>query len=289
MPQTRQHIQRSYSQQRQRHSQAPDTGVRLTRDGIERFMAVCQAEGRVEGTLKWYRRGLNRLYDDLPEDKTIRRGTLEHWREKLVKEGYAPSTINSYLSVNNAYLDFIGHREYQLANQLKLETELQPELTRTEYLRLLQTARVLGRERVYLLVKLFGSTGLTVQELEKVTVEAVKEGKLTVSPSRSKQVLRISEGLQKELMGYAVRNGYLSGPIFLTKEGAPMSRTYVSTIIRQLCTAAKVSEEKGNPRCLKRLYQSTRAGIEDNIAMLVEQAHDRLLEQEQLEIAWEDR
>ena len=119
------------------------------------------------------------------------------------------STINSYLSVNNAYLDFIGHREYQLANQLKLETELQPELTRTEYLRLLQTARALDREKVYLLVKLFGSTGLTVQELEKVTVEAVKEGKLTVSPSRNKQVLRISEGLQKELMGYARRNGYL--------------------------------------------------------------------------------
>ena len=49
MPQTRQHIQRSYSQQRQRHSQAADAGVRLTRDGIERFMTVCQAEGRVEG------------------------------------------------------------------------------------------------------------------------------------------------------------------------------------------------------------------------------------------------
>lgn len=288
MPQTRQHIQRSYSQQRQRHSQTADVGVRLTRDGIERFMTVCQNEGRVEGTLKWYRRGLNRLYDDLPEDKTIRHGTLERWREKLMKEGYAPSTINSYLSVNNAYLDFVGHREYQLANQLKLDTELQPELTRAEYLRLLQTARALGRERVYLLVKLFGTTGLTVQELEKVTVEAVQSGKLMVSPSRSKQVLRIPEGLQKELLDYAKRNGYLSGAIFLTKEGTPMSRTYVSTIIRQLCTVAKVPAEKGNPRCLKRLYQNTRAGIEDNIALLVEQAHNRMLEQEQLEIGWDE-
>ena len=289
MPQTRQHIQRSYSQQRQRHSPAADAGVRLTRDGIERFMAVCRSEGRVEGTLKWYRRGLNRLYDDLPEDKAIRHGTLERWREKLLKEGYAPSTINSYLSVNNAYLDFVGHREYQLANQLKLETELQPELTRTEYLRLLQTARTLGREKVYLLVKIFGTTGLTVQELEKVTVEAVREGKLTVTASRSKQVLRIPEGLQAELLDYARRNGYLSGPIFLTKDGTPMSRTYVSTIIRQLCMAARVPEKKGNPRCLKRLCQTTRTGIEDNIALLVEQAHSRLLEQEQLEIGWAER
>ncbi len=286
MPQTRQHIQRSYSQQRQRHSPALDAGVRLSRDGIEQFMAVCRSEGRVEGTLKWYRRGLNRLYDDLPEDKTIRHGTLEHWREHLVKNGYAPSTINSYLSVNNAYLDFVGHREYQLANQLKPETELQPELTRTEYLRLLQTARALDKEKAYLLVKLFGTTGLTVQELDKITVEAVREGKLTVTFCRNKQVLRIPEGLQRELLDYARRNGYLSGPIFLTKEGTPMSRTYVSTIIRQLCMAAKVPGEKGNPRCLKRLYQTTRAGIEDNIALLVEQAMERMLEQEQFMIGW---
>ena len=45
---------------------------------------------------------------------------------------------------------------------------------------------------------------------------------------------------------------------------------------------------KGNPRCLKRLYQSTRSGIEENIALLVEQAHARLLEQEQLEIGWSE-
>lgn len=286
MPQTRQHMQRSSSQARVRHSQTAEGGVRLTRDGIERFMGVCAAEGRVEGTLKWYRRGLERLYDDLPEDKMIRRGTLEGWRDKLVEAGYAPSTINSYLSVNNAYLDFVGHREYQLARQLKQEKELQPELTRGEYLRLLQTARALGRERVYLLVKLFGSTGLTVQELEKVTVEAAREGKLLVSTNRNRQVLRLPEGLRGELLAYAKRSGNVSGPIFLTKEGTPMSRTYVTTVIRQLCAAARVAEEKGNPRCLKRLYQSTCAGIEGNIALLVEQAHARLLEQEQLEIGW---
>ena len=142
---------------------------------------------------------------------------------------------------------------------------------------------------MYLLVNLFGTTGLTVQELHQVTVQAVQEGKVTVTFSRNKQILRIPEGLQKELLDYAKRNGYLSGPIFLTKDGTPMSRTYVSTIIRQLCTAARVPEEKGNPRCLKRLYQNTRSGIEENIALLVEQAHDRLLEREQLEIGWRER
>ena len=210
MPQTRQHIQRIYNP-KPRPSTAQDAGVLLTLAGIDRFMRTCQAEGRAEGTLQWYRRGLQHLYDDLPEDKTIRHGTLERWREMLIKEGYAPSTINSFLSVNNAYLDFVGHREYQLADQLKLKTEVKPELTRNEYLRLLQTARVLGKERVYLLVKLFASTGLTVQELSKVTVAVVEEGELTADSNRTKQVLRIPEGLQKELLEYVKRIGCLKG------------------------------------------------------------------------------
>lgn len=147
---------------------------------------------------------------------------------------------------------------------------------------------MLGREKVYRLVKLFGCTNLTVQELYKVTVEVVKAGKVAVSVNRVKSVVRIPEYLQKELLNYAGRNSYWTGPIFLTKEGTPMSRMYVSSEIRRSCREVQVPDGKGNPRCLKRLYQNTRSGMESNIALLVEQAIDRQLEQEQLAIGWED-
>lgn len=42
---------------------------------------------------------------------------------------------------------------------------------------------------------------------------------------------------------------------------------------------------KGNSRRLKKLYQTTQAGIEANIALLVGQAHDRIVETEQLSVA----
>lgn len=288
MPQTKQYVQRRAKQDGLRHSRAGDPGLRVTWEGMEAYLKACRAQGRVEGTLQGYRRGLQRLYDDLPEDKTVRRGTLEGWRESLLERGYAPSTVNGFLSVGNAYLDFAGHREYQAAGQIKVGDEPQPELTRAEYLRLLQTARALGKEKVYLLVKLFGCTSLTVQELPKVTVEAVEAGRVSVFFSRVKSVVRLPEYLREELQNYARRNGRISGPIFLTKEGTPMSRTYVSAEIRRLCREAQVPDGKGNPRCLKRLYQNTRSGIENNIALLVEQALDRQLEQEQLAIGWED-
>ncbi|WP_155846428.1 hypothetical protein [Anaerotruncus sp. G3(2012)] len=264
-----------------------ETGVLLTQESIEQFLDACQSRGRVEGTLQWYRRGLNRLYQALPEDKFIRQGALERWREELVEMEYTPGTVNMFLSIANSYLDFVGHRECQLASQLKPKSSLQPELTREEYVQLLRTAKALDKERLYLLVKLFASTGLSVQELPNVTVEAVQKGEIVHFPHKVEQRVRIPECLRKELSGYIRRNGYTSGPIFQNKDGGPLNRTYVSIAIRRLCVEARIPEEKGNPRCLKRLYQNTRSDIENNVALLVEQALDRVLEQEQSAIGWE--
>ncbi len=284
MPQTRQHIQGERPMHQHRRT---ETGVLLTQESIEQFLDACQSRGRVEGTLQWYRRGLNRLYQALPEDKFIRQGALERWREELVEMEYTPGTVNMFLSIANSYLDFVGHRECQLASQLKPKSSLQPELTREEYVQLLRTAKALDKERLYLLVKLFASTGLSVQELPNVTVEAVQEGEIVHFPHKVEQRVRIPECLRKELSGYIRRNGYTSGPIFQNKDGGPLNRTYVSIAIRRLCVEARIPEEKGNPRCLKRLYQNTRSDIENNVAMLVEQALDRVLEQEQSAIGWE--
>ncbi len=104
----------------------------------------------------------------------------------------------------------------------------------------------------------------------------------------SQEIIRFPRSICRELLAYAERKGIRSGPIFLTRKGTPMSCTNVTTGIRQLCIAAQVPEEKGSPRCLKKLYQTTREGIERNISLLVEQAQDRMLEEEQLEIGWEE-
>lgn len=79
----------------------------------------------------------------------------------------------------------------------------------------------------------------------------------------------------------------MSGPIFQTRDGRPMHRTYVSTVIRNLCEKAQISRTKGNFQSLRKIFLSTRAGIESNVALLVEQAMERMLEQEQFSIGRE--
>ncbi len=265
-----------------------DSGVFVSQESLSQFLDSCRRREISDLTVSRYRKQLEDLYRYLPEDKTIRYGTLEKWREVLLESGYMNTTVNAYLSVTNVYLDFIGRREYQLPDRLKPVIEAQPELNRAEYLRLLETARRLGKDRVYLLIKLFGTVELSVRELPKLTVETIRSGKMIVDLKRSKHIVRLPEVLQKELLAFAERKGLESGPIFLTRDGRAMNRAYVTRMIRAICPAANVAENKGSTRCLQRLYQSTRASLESNISLLVDQAHERLLEQEQLEIGWDD-
>ncbi|WP_418502626.1 tyrosine-type recombinase/integrase [Dysosmobacter welbionis] len=259
----------------------------VTWEEVCRYLDSLAARGRRRETIQVYRPKLEAFYHFLPEDKRVAADTLELWRAALLREGYSPGTANTHVSAANGLLAYLGRRDLQLIGQLDTEEEIQPELSRTEYLRLLATARNLGRERTYLMVKVFALTGIRVSELNRVTVRAVEEGRvLTACDGRAQYVL-IPACLRKELAVYLRRVGITAGPVFVTRSGRPMRRTQVSGEIRTLCRDARVDGDKSNPRCLRRLYQVTQERIRDSVQILAEQAHKRMLEEEQLTVGWE--
>ena len=259
----------------------------VTWEEVCRYLDSLAARGRRRETIQVYRPKLEAFYHFLPEDKRVAADTLELWRAALLREGYSPGTANTHVSAANGLLAYLGRRDLQLIGQLDTEGEIQPELSRTEYLRLLATARNLGRERTYLMVKVFALTGIRVSELNRVTVRAVEEGRvLTACDGRAQYVL-IPACLRKELTVYLRRVGITAGPVFVTRSGRPMRRTQVSGEIRTLCRDARVDGDKSNPRCLRRLYRVTQERIRDSVQILAEQAHERMLEEEQLTVGWE--
>ena len=257
-------------------------GLSLTPELIEDFLSDILAKGRTPETTQVYRVKLYQLYDWLPEDKRVEWGTLESWRSSLLEEGYAARTVNLCISAANSLLEACGRRELQLVKPLALGTEPQPELTRAEYLRLLSTARMFGKEREYLMIKAFAAMGLGINDLRSLTVEAARAGEI----ENTGFPVHIPRCFQAELLDFAKREQITSGPLFTTKAGKPLARTSVTIMIQRLCHDARVPKEKATPRCLRKLYQSTRAGIQENVALLVEQAHDRLLESEQITVGW---
>ncbi len=178
----------------------------------ETFLTDLQSRGRTEETLKCYRNSLGKLCGFLP-GRRLSHEAMRRWPEALREQGYCPSTINSAVSAANSLLAFCGRRGWQVMPSPLPETE-QPELTREEYLRLLQTARILEKERPYLLVKLLGTTGLPVHLLDEVTVSAVQAGGLP------EYDMLLYGSLRRELLDFAGREGILSGPIFVTRRSA---------------------------------------------------------------------
>ena len=248
---------------------------------IEAFIVAMRNAGLIEATLKNYRHAVLVLYEFLPENKLLRKETLEQWYLSMKEEGYTLRTMNSRLSAVNTFLDYMGRRELQFLSFEKA-SRVETELTRAEYLRLLSIAKALNKERGYLMVKLFGTTGIPVQRLPEVTVEAVSAGWI----GDTQKKIRFSRGLQQELLEYSKRQGIISGPLFKTQTGQPLDRTYVSYSIRVLGEAANIEPDKATPRHLQKLYQKTRANIEQEIAQLIEERYNNLLDTEQIVHGW---
>lgn len=163
-----------------------------------------------------------------------------------------------------------------------------PELTRKEYLRLLQAAKSQGKERTYLLIKALGGAGLRVQELPQLTVAAVQKGTASFSyhNNRCRRVARLPQVLREELLDFAGREGIREGPVFQAAGGGPLPRTYIYKLLQAVSSAAQVDSEKVTPHCLRNMYQNTQETILNSISILAEQAYDRMLEEEQRLTGW---
>lgn len=260
----------------------------LARSDIDLYLQDVASRGCKQGTLENYRRSLLNFFDWLPEGKQVSREKVYEYQEYLIGK-YTSRTVNMKMTAINGILGFLDLREYQSTVKASVDdTAIQPELSRNEYLRMLSAAKAIGDERLYLIIKLFGTTGIAVQEFDKVTVEAVRSGTIVTFPNRNRLALRIPACVQSELLEYAKEKGIKSGPIFLTREGRPLGRTTLSNMVPHIARYAKVEENKCTPRCLQKLYAETWDTIKSNVNVMLQMTYDKLLEQEQVIYGWQD-
>lgn len=261
----------------------------LTQEQIQDFLNSLRKKGFGKGSLQSYEAALTGLYEFLPGEKYVDANTGVIWKEWLESQGFLPRTVSAKISVWNSFAQFLGYRQWQVVDFHHDYEEVQPELTRAEYLRLLQTARQMEKKKSYLLIKVMGGAGIRIQELPQLTVESVSRGTLHLEShnSRQKRLVRLLPVLRQELLAYARSEGIKSGPIFITGRGAPLPRTSVYYLVNCISHDARVEEEKANPRCLWKMYQNTYEGIRANIEFLTEQAYERMVEEEQMSVGWD--
>lgn len=258
----------------------------MTDESIAAFQEYLVKMGRSEETSKSYGRNLRYLQKWLSEDKRISYGTLNAFRQDMMDEGSTPANVNVRISAANSYVSWCGHRELQALNSLKIEKRAAPELTRREYIRMLQAARSEGNEMGYYLLRLFGEAGLRVQDIPRVTPRVVQEGKVVQGRGGGAQTVRFPKNLRQELLSYAERNGFGDDRLLISFNGKTCARSWLNWQIKQIGYAARVAEEKANPKSLRQMYQKTYNEIRSNVEVLIDQAYDQMLELERDEISW---
>ena len=83
------------------------------------------------------------------------------------------------------------------------------------------------------------------------------------------------------MLAYIWHNEIAYGPVFITRRGNPLNRSAIFRSIQEICRAAGIPEEKGNPGSLRRLYKDTWEDIRGRLADLQWQMYDQMLAMEQ--------
>lgn len=244
----------------------------LTSEAIDCFKKHLREEEKSENTIEKYLRDV-RAFAAYLSGIEVTKETVLAYKSRLLAENYAVRSINSILASVNSLFAFLGWADLKVKS-IKIQRQIycpeEKELTKTEYMRLVNTAKQKGNERLNLILQTICDTGIRVSELQYITVDAVKNGEAIVSLKGKTRSVFIVKDLKKKLLRYAAEQGITSGTIFITRTGRPISRTNIWREMKSLCVQAGVNPQKVFPHNLRHLFARIFYGLEKDIAKLAD-------------------
>ena len=223
------------------------------------FERYLRSEEREPGTIEKYLRDV-RAFSTWLDGRELSKETVVLWKECLRRAEYAPSTINSMLIAVNQFFRFRGWEDLRVKT-LRIQRQIfrsrDKELTKEEYLRLIETAHTLGRDRLALMMETICATGVRVSEVKYITVEAAQAGRAEISLKGKIRTILLPGRLCRKLLKYAKKQKTGSGEIFLTRTGKGISRRQIWAEMKAICKQAGVAPSKVFPHNLRHLFART--------------------------------
>lgn len=238
---------------------------------LNNYTAYLRNEERSVNTISKYIRDL-RMFSSYLAGRKIDKAIVLNWKEKLTQT-YAPSSVNSMLAAVNGFLDWTGKPECKV-KPLKIQRTVfakpEKELTRAEYLRLVQAADRQQNRRLSLLLQTICATGIRVSELRFITVAAMQTGRAVVDCKGKTRTIFLPKELCSNLKYYCREQSIEDGVIFCTKTGKPLDRSNIWRDMQALCASAGVEPGKVFPHNLRHLFARTYYRLEKDLSRLAD-------------------
>ena len=157
-------------------------GLTLDKKVMERFEEKLREEEKSKATLEKYMRDA-RAFAAFLGDAPVTKEAAIRYKEHLSKR-YAVSSANSMLAAVNSLLRFLQRgdctvRTFRVQKAVFRSGEL--ELTKAEYVRLVEAARSRGDRRLCLVMQTICATGIRISELSYITVSSLHSRRAAVS------------------------------------------------------------------------------------------------------------
>ncbi len=228
----------------------------ISRDDIAGYVMFLREEERAANTIEKYQRDLC-AFSVFAGERVVDKTLVTAWKESLLANGYAPTTVNSMLAAAHGFFAFRGWEGCQvkyLRVQRRMFRDSSRELTREDYERLITTAAQRGQHRLALLIETICATGIRVSEVKYITLEVTRQGKAEIALKGKIRTILLPGKLCRKLQKYAKKQKIASGEIFLTRSGQSMSRRQIWAEMKALCKYAGVDASKVFPHNLRHLF-----------------------------------
>lgn len=237
---------------------------------IKGFCDYLVREEKSRVTIEKYHRDVQSFYRYVGTQE-ISKELVISYKKNLIEKQYAVRSINSMLASINSLLAFLGWMDCKVRSirtQRQTYCTEDKELTKAEYMRLLQASK--KNEQLNLVLQTICGTGIRVSELKYFTVEEVRRGEIIVNCKSKTRTILVPGKLKKLLLSYAKRRNIRTGSIFITRKGNPLDRSNIWASMKKLCEAAQVKASKVFPHNLRKLFARTFYRIEKDIAKLAD-------------------
>lgn len=179
----------------------------ITEQIISEFYVHLHNEEKSRNTIEKYIRDV-RAFAHYMKAENVSKDAVIAYKSELLAKKYAIRSINSMLASINSLFSYLGWTEYKV-KAIKLQQQIycpeEKELTKNEYIRLVNVAKQNGNERLSLILQTICATGIRISELRYITVEAIRKGEVVVTLKGKTRLVFIVRHLQKKLLEYAIR------------------------------------------------------------------------------------
>lgn len=242
----------------------------ITQGLIDNYRQALIREEKSTATVEKYLRDVRAFFAFIGA-AALTKELVMAYKQQLVERRYAIRSINSMLGSVNSLLEFLGCPECRvkaIRQQRETYCAEEKELTKVEYLRLLEAAK--KKPQLRLLMETICGTGIRVSELRYFTVEAVGRGEVSVTCKAKTRRILLPQKLQRLLLEYARKSHIRAGAIFVTRGGRPLNRSNIWAQMKKLCQEAGIQASKVFPHNLRKLFARTFYGREKDIAKLAD-------------------